>query len=356
MPLDPQQLLDEKSTKVDRALEAFLRSDPRDVPNLHDGVLYALGLDQQDPAIRGKRIRPALCLIACEALDGDSQKALPFAMAIELMHNFFLVHDDIEDGDQFRRGRPSVWKRYGLAHAVNIGDFLFTKVFSALLSGRADTDGAGTDGGTSSAPSGVEDLALQFALCRLLVETLEYTHVGQAQDINALRRRDITIEQYLEIVTNKTGYYLAAPMLGGAMVAGASPQTLEAIRNLGKCVGPVFQIVDDTIDLTHGKGRETVGSDVREGKRSYLVAWAAAKASPSERDEMFRILDLPREETTAEHVAWVRALFDRVGAIEAGHAHCRKLMDQAHAVMSDAPARLRDTLLPLFEALLDRKK
>jgi geranylgeranyl pyrophosphate synthase len=378
MPLDPHQLLDQKSADVDRALEAFLRSDPRDVPNLHDGVLYALGLDQQDPAIRGKRIRPALCLITCEALDGDAQKALPFAMAIELMHNFFLVHDDIEDGDQFRRGRPSVWKRYGLAHAVNIGDFLFTKVFAAFLSRRADTDGGGTDGVTDSAPSGVEDLALQFALCRLLVETLEYTHVGQAQDINALRSRDITIEQYLEIVTNKTGYYLAAPMLGGAMVAGASPQTLEAIRNLGKCVGPVFQIVDDTIDLTHGKGRESVGSDVREGKRSYLVAWAASKASaaaganvspserkvspserevsPSERDEMFRILDLPREETTAEHVAWVRALFDRVGAIEAGRAHCRALMDQAHAVMSAAPARLRDTLLALFEALLDRKK
>ena len=433
MPLDPQQLLDQKSAEVDRALEAFLRSDPRDVPNLHDGVLYALGLDQQDPAIRGKRIRPALCLITCEALDGDTQKALPFAMAIELMHNFFLVHDDIEDGDQFRRGRPSVWKRYGLAHAVNIGDFLFTKVFAAFLSRRADTDGtgtdgaetdgagtdgaetdgAGTDGVTTSAPSGVEDLPLQFALCRLLVETLEYTHVGQAQDINALRSRDITIEQYLEIVTNKTAYYLAAPMLGGAMVAGATPQTLEAIRELGKCVGPVFQIVDDTIDLTHGKGRETVGSDVREGKRSYLVAWAASKASaaasanaspsdpkvspserkvspserevspserkvspserevspserevspserkvsPSERDEMFRILDLPREETTAEYVAWVRALFDRVGAIEAGRAHCRRLMGQAHAAMSDAPVRLRDTLLALFEALLERKK
>jgi len=413
MPLDPHQLLDEKSAWVDRALEQFLRSDPRDVPNLHDGVLYALGLDQRDPAIRGKRIRPALCLITCEALGGDTQKALPFAMAIELMHNFFLVHDDIEDGDQFRRGRPSVWKRYGLAHAINIGDFLFTKVFAAFLSRRADTDGAetdgagtasaetagaGTDGVTNSAPSGVEDLPLQFALCRLLVETLEYTHVGQAQDINALRSRDITIEQYLEIVTNKTGYYLAAPMLGGAMVAGASPQTLEAIRNLGKCVGPVFQIVDDSIDLTHGKGRETVGSDVREGKRSYLVAWAASKASaaakesaaananaspserkvspserkvspseckvspserevsPSERDEMFRILDLPREETTPEHVAWVRALFDRVGAIEAGRAHCRKLMDQAHAAMANAPARLRDTLLTLFEALLDRKK
>jgi geranylgeranyl pyrophosphate synthase len=378
---DPHQLLDQKSAEVDRALEAFLRSDPRPVENLHDATLYALGLDQQDPAIRGKRIRPALCLITCEALDGDTQKALPFAMAIELMHNFFLVHDDIEDGDQFRRGRPSVWKRYGLAHAVNIGDFLFTKAFAALLSrpaatngaetdgagtdgagtdgagtDGAGTDGAGTDGVTNSAPSGVEDLPLQFALCRLLVETLECTHVGQAQDINALRSRDITIEQYLEIVTNKTGYYLAAPMLGGAMVAGATPQTLEAIRNLGKCVGPVFQIVDDTIDLTHGKGRETVGSDVREGKRSYLVAWAASKASAAERDEMFRILDLPREETTPEHVAWVRALFDRVGAIEAGRAHCRKLMDQAHAAMSDAPARLRDTLLALFEALLERKK
>jgi geranylgeranyl pyrophosphate synthase len=190
MPIDPHQLLDEKSTIADQALESFLRSDPQPVENLHDGVLYALGLDQPDPAIRGKRIRPALCLIACEALDGDVEKALPFAMAVELMHNFFLVHDDIEDGDQFRRGRPSAWKHYGLAHAINIGDYLYTKVFAAFL----------------SRPVSPEELPLQFALYRLLVDTLDRTHVGQAQDINALRRSDITLEQYLEIVTNKTGY------------------------------------------------------------------------------------------------------------------------------------------------------
>jgi geranylgeranyl pyrophosphate synthase len=334
------QLLDDASARVDSALETFLQKDATAVENLHDGLLYSLGLDQEDPAIRGKRIRPALCLIACECLGGKGEAALPFGMAVELMHNFFLVHDDIQDGDPFRRGRPSAWKRYGIAHSINIGDFLFTKVFDAFLSG-ADA---------------VPDLNLQFSLLKLLVETLEYTHIGQAQDMNALRRRDMTLEDYLEIVTNKTGYYLAAPMLGGAQIAGATPETLEALRQLGKFVGPVFQIVDDTIDLTHGKGRDTVGSDIREGKRSYLAVYAASKATPEEREELYDILDLPREETSRAHIQRVAAIYEKYGAIEAGQAYCKQLMEQAHAAMQNTPERLRDTMLAIFDHMLERKK
>lgn len=334
------QMLDNASAKVDNALEQFLRKDPAAVENLHDGLLYSLGLDQEDPAIRGKRIRPALCLITCESLGGSADAALPFAMAVELMHNFFLVHDDIQDGDPFRRGRPSAWKRYGIAHSINIGDFLFTKVFDAFLSGAQVKP----------------DLNLQFALLKLLVETLEYTHIGQAQDMNALKRRDMTLDDYLEIVTNKTGYYLAAPMLGGAIIAGAKPETLDALRQLGKYVGPVFQIVDDTIDLTHGKGRDTVGSDIREGKRSYLAVYTAAQASPDEARELYDILDLPREKTSKKCIERVASLYRKYGAIEAGQAYCKQLMCEAHAVMAGTPENLRDTMLAIFDGMLERKK
>lgn len=330
--------------RIECALEHFLRSDPQPVANLHEGLLYALGLDQDDRNIRGKRIRPALCLVACEALGGDARAAVPFAMAIELMHNFFLVHDDIEDGDQFRRGRPSCWVKYGLAHGVNIGDYLYAKVFEALLSGGRVPETASVNP------------ALQLGLLQLLVDTLDRTHIGQAQDINARAQRDFSLDGYLELVRNKTGYYLAAPMIGGAMIAGAQEETLEALREFGKNVGPVFQIIDDIIDLTHGKGRESTGSDIREGKRSYLVAYTASMAKASDREELFRILDLPREQTSDSDVESVRALFAQYGAVEAGRAYCENLMAAARRAVAIVDPELREALTAIFEDMLDRKK
>lgn len=343
MNQDLTKSLAEKSAMVDKALEAFLRSDPNPVANLHDGVLYSLGLDQADLDARGKRIRPALCLLTCEALEGDVQAAVPFAMAVELMHNFFLVHDDIEDGDRFRRGRPSTWVHYGLAHGINIGDYLFTKLFSAMLFGA----------GAATSPLSSDQ---QMGLLGLFVSTLDYTHIGQAQDMNARTSRSFSIDDYLELVRNKTGYYLAAPMIGGAVIAGASRPTIDALAAFGQNVGPVFQIVDDIIDLTHGKGRESTGCDIREGKRSYLVAHTASAATPAEREELFRILDLPREETTDADVARVGELFAKYGAVEAGKALCRDLMEQAKSALADAPEKLRVTLIEIFEDMLDRKK
>ncbi|MFW6286395.1 MAG: polyprenyl synthetase family protein, partial [Candidatus Sumerlaeota bacterium] len=195
-----QKELQEKTRRINQALEHFIDNIPNPVPNLHEGLRYGLGLDQASSLQQGKRIRPALALEACESLGGDPQDAMPLAMAIELMHNFFLVHDDIEDGDAYRRGRPAIWKHFGLAHGVNIGDFFFTQVFAAFLSQR----------NRPYSP----DLSLQ--LLHLLVDTLERTHIGQALDIEARRRRDLQLDDYMEIVTNKTGYYLAAPIIGGA--------------------------------------------------------------------------------------------------------------------------------------------
>lgn len=333
--------LEEKSVLVNDALAQFLHVEPEEaVENLHDGILYALGLDQTDPSIQGKRIRPALCLLTCEALGGDYRQSLPFAMAIELMHNFFLVHDDIEDGDLFRRGRPSVWKQFGHAHAINIGDFLLTKVFVAFLTGD----------GKKLPPD------LQVSLLELLNDTLERTHIGQTLDLNALGRDSITIKQYLDIVTNKTSCYLSAPMIGGALIAGADPATLQAIRDLGRKVGPVFQIIDDVIDLTRGKGRESVGSDIREGKRSFLVAHTSSKASEEERLRLFHILNLPRDETTGAHIEEVRQLFEKHESIPASRAFCGELMEEAHLAMAPAPERLRRTLLDVFDDMLDRKQ
>ncbi len=323
------------SPQVDEALSALIRREEQ-VENLHDGVLYALGLDQPDPASRGKRLRPVLCLVTAESLGASVDAAMPFALAIELFHNFALVHDDIEDGDQMRRGRPTTHRRYGIPQAINIGDYFICKVLDTMVNGEP------------------WDPATRLRLLRLMSEIADHTHIGQCLDMNARASRSFTREDYLRIVREKTGYYLAAPMLGGAIIAGAGEPVLAPLRRLGHAVGPLFQVVDDVIDLTEGKGRGEVGSDIREGKRSYLVAAAGELSTPSERERMYDILDKPRGETSSDDVAWVAGLFRRCGALDDARRYCESLRAEAVEATGPLPEPLRGRLIEATEALTRR--
>jgi len=333
-----KQDIEEKSEQVDRRLAEFLgRDEP--VENLHEALLYSLGLDIEDRIKRGKRIRPVLCLQACEALGGDAERAMPFACAIELVHNFCLIHDDIEDGDQMRRDRPSMWKRYGVPHAINIGDYMLTKVFVMLT-----RDGA------------IADPALNLRHLQLITDTLDHTHIGQALDMNARDNADFTMADYMRIAEEKTGYYLAAPIIGGAMAAGADDPTIEALGSFGQHIGPLFQIIDDLIDLTEGKGRGEIGCDICEGKRSYLVAFAAERATGDEKKRIFEILDLSREETTTEHISEIAELFERHGAQQSARDFAEELYAKAMRSIAAIPAPLRDLLETTFAHLAKRTR
>jgi geranylgeranyl pyrophosphate synthase len=317
---------------VDRELTRLF-SPAHPMEPLHGAALYAMGLDVDDRTVRGKRIRPVLAMLTAEDLGAAPHAALSFASAIEVLHNFALVHDDIEDGDTMRRGRPAVHVRHGLAHGINAGDYMLGRVFGIVTRD------------TALAP------ATRLALLELLDDTLEALFRGQAQDIAARGRHAFSMSEYEELVANKTGSYLAAPMIGGAIVAGADEKVLEALRHFGLAMGPLFQIRDDLIDLTAAKGRGASGSDIREGKRSYLVAAAAAAASAADCDRLFAILDTPREATTDGDVAWVIELFDRTGAIAAAESRCEELLREGLAAIAVLPPRLRATLEQFAEAM-----
>ncbi len=320
---------------VDKALAAECH-DTEPVPALHEGMTYALGMDPEGGDARGKRIRPVLCLLVSEALGGSVNQALPFATAIEMLHNFALVHDDIEDGDTQRRGRDSVHVRFGLAHGINIGDYMLARVFRHL----------------HEAPEW--DGPLRRSLLALLDETLEELFSGQALDIEARSRRSFTRREYTELVDRKTGSYLAAPLIGGALIAGAPQAVLSALRELGSALGPLFQIRDDLIDLTADKGRGQAGNDIREGKRSFLVACVAEKCSPAEHDRLFTLLDTPREETAPADVEEVIALYHRHGVVEEAEAYCEELRHRAEESIRPLPRELSG-LLSTVTMLLARR-
>jgi len=327
--------VDQLSLLVDEEL-ARLIMVRRPIPNLHDGMAYALGFDSEDRKVRGKRLRPVLCLATAEALGVPIRRAMRFACAIEMLHNFALVHDDIEDGDTVRRGRPCTHLVHGLAHGINIGDYMLSRVFILI---HEDPE---------------NDADTRHRLIEQLDRTLENLFGGQALDISARESRSYTLREYERTVAMKTGSYLAAPILGGAMIAGAGIGTLDALSDYGRALGPLFQVKDDIIDLTTGKGRGHTGNDIREGKRSYLVAAALETCAPVDRERLYDILDRPREQTTDADVAWAVDLFQRSGAMTRAEEYCASLKKQAVDSLAALPAKLRSVLEAATDHMLKR--
>jgi geranylgeranyl pyrophosphate synthase len=285
----------------------------------------------------GKRLRSALCLLTAEALGGDSEKALHFAAAVELLHNMLLVHDDIEDGDTVRRNKPTVWKQFGVANAINLGDYLLARALRAVM----------------RSPVPVEARA---RLTDLFLSTYERTIAGQALDVNSRCDPRFTVEDYLRMVTLKTGHYLVVGMVGGAMIAGAPEATLDCLRRLGESLGPAFQIRDDVLDLTVGKGRGGVtGSDIREGKASILYAHALAHSSRAERERLLAVMRKPREETTDADVSAVLDLYGRRGSVAFAQETADRLIQEAQRALDALPAGQQPLFRDLVATIAERK-
>ena len=285
----------------------------------------------------GKRIRPALCLLCCEALGGDAERALYFAAAVEILHNMFLVHDDIEDGDTVRRDAPAVWVEFGLANAVNLGDYMLGRAHEAVLRSPVDA-------------------GVRLRLVEAFTDAYACTCRGQALDVNSRGREDFTVEDYLEMVTLKTGHYLALGMVGGGIVAGLDEGGVRAIQELGASMGPAFQVRDDVIDLTQGKGRGgVVGNDVREGKPSILYAHALSAASAEERRRLIEIVRKDRGATTDQDVAWVITLYERLGSVEYASGEADELVADAFDTIERIPVENKDFFRRAARFMAERK-
>lgn len=323
-----ERVFAEKAALIGRELEkAFPKNS---VPNLYDAIWYHLGTG-------GKRIRPALAVMACEALGGDAKKSLPFAAACEIFHQWLIVHDDIEDGDRIRRDKPALWVKYGLPHAINAGDLMAQKVYELILK------------------SDIDEKAMN-RLIGIMAETAVRTAEGQAMEMNLRKSNNPKEKEYMDMVIGKTAYYLTVPMVGGALIAGADDNTLEKIREFGKYAGPLFQITDDLLDLTEGKGRGEICRDIKEGKRSILIVHCLKKCTKDEKKRLLAILNKPPEKTKNTEVLFAKKLFDKHGSVEYSRNKSKELASNAKKVARDLPAELRSVLIGLIDYIAERKK
>lgn len=208
----------------------------------------------------GKMLRPALCLLACEAVGGDAQRAMPAAVAIELLHNFTLIHDDIEDNSDLRHGRQTLWKVAGVPQAINAGDGLFVIAQRTLLDLR--------DAGVSA------ERTLDAA--RILNEACVALCEGQYADIGFETRDRVALAEYEAMIRGKTSALLGAAAAIGALAGGANDAAVAAFQRCGELLGLAFQIQDDVLGIW-GESAATgkpVADDIRSKKKSFPVVYA----------------------------------------------------------------------------------
>ncbi|MFB6207719.1 MAG: polyprenyl synthetase family protein [Candidatus Nanohaloarchaea archaeon] len=274
-----------------------------DSPVLEEGVRYARE--------GGKRIRPLLCLRMTSSLGGDERKARVFARSIESMHNATLVQDDIQDGDEYRRGRESAWKRYGRDQAINIGEALFADGYRHLVVNRDMFEEGKWE-----------------ELIRVFNQAHRTVIDGQAMDIAMRESSDVGEEEYFDMVKKKTGSLLGASLQAAVVISGQQNLS-EPVREISEDLGPAFQIRDDVIDLVGEKGRKKEGNDIREGKRSLVVVKALERLENGE--ELVKILDRKRDATTEEDVRKAIGMMESVDAIEDANREAEELAENAKA-------------------------
>lgn len=318
---------------LEDALQDALRAPHEALAAHHAMMQYHLGWLDEGLRPRtgegGKRLRPLLCLLACEAAGGDVQVALPAALAIEILHNFSLVHDDIEDHSPTRRGRPAVWVLWGVPQAVNVGDALFALAHRTL--GRlAEHD----------VPAG-----RVLAATRAFDDTCVALTEGQYLDMSFEARLDVTVDEYLAMIEGKTAALTGLSTRLGALLAGAAAEIVRSFHRFGQRLGIAFQIEDDILGVWGDEALtgKSAASDILEKKKTLPVVYALQSAVGERLRTLYR-----RPELTAGDISAVLALLEEVNA--GGYA--RRMAEETHqqALMALANTRLdEEALAPLRE-------
>lgn len=282
---------------------------------MYDPIRYALQNG-------GKRIRPHLVLLGCGICGGEAKSAIPAALAVELLHNFTLIHDDIMDSADTRRNQPSVFKKWNSNTAILSGDVLFAHSFEQLeYYGKDDRY------------SKIQYLAINKTLQEAVIKICQ----GQALDMDFEARERVSLDEYLMMIGAKTAALLSCSLKLGALVAQATEKEVDACSSLGYHAGIAFQIQDDLLDAVGNAAKfgKEIGGDIREGKKTWLSIAAFNKASATQQEVLSSVLN--KENVSEAEVDSVISLY-----------HDLKIVDDAKQAIADHYEKAQ-TLLDQFK-------
>ena len=289
----------------------------------------------------GKRLRPFLVLKSCEIVGGEAGVALPVAAAIEFIHNFTLIHDDIMDGDEKRRNVQTVHVLWGVPIAIVAGDMLFAKAYEILLR-KIDLE---------KVPSKRIIKVLEVA-AEATVSVCE----GQALDMQFEKRLDVSEEEYFDMTGKKTAALLQLAAKSGAIVGGGSPMQVSRLDKFAYYAGLAFQIRDDILGLTADEGvlGKPVGGDIRDGKRTLIIIHALAHADEVQRERILSVLG-NREASLSEIEDAVETI-QALNSIAYAAEKAEMLEEKAKLQLSSfPPTQIRETLLSLCDYIISRE-
>lgn len=317
-----EEELEDRAALVTATIEKLL-------PVMHPRGLYEASRHLVDSG--GKRLRPSMLLLAAEAAGGEALALAPAAVSIELVHNFTLIHDDIMDNADVRRGRPAVHKIWGQSGAILAGDTLYSKAFQVL-------------GMTAASPERI------LGAMNMLSRTCTAICEGQWLDMEFESKDRVTENEYMEMIEKKTGVLYGASAGMGGLLAGASPEVVRALDEFGRLTGMGFQLQDDVIDLltpeeVSGKRQ---GGDLIEGKKTLIMIHAFAN------DIVVPVFS--KKDASAEEIFRSISILEGSGSIEYARSRAEEMVVQGKRALDVLPpSPAKETLLELADYMIRRR-
>ena len=281
----------------------------------------------------GKRVRPVLAMLVEDAYRSEVRRVLPFAAAVELIHNASLIHDDLQDEDEMRRDRPTIWKAFSTPQAINLGDLVFTLSFKLFDHLEVSAE-------------------KKFAITQLGLDCVAALVVGQMLEFHFKAAHTYTGPDYMSVAENKTASLFRLVLRGAGELADAAEEDLAELDQLGRLLGLLFQIRDDVIDVTGFKEGREMGGDIAEGKITLMAAhFLAGPAPDATRKEVAEILGRPKGETGPDEVMRVAGLYFDYGSV----AHCVERLDEFESAIGQLGILTRRPRLGVgMEEVLER--
>jgi geranylgeranyl diphosphate synthase type II len=324
--MNPEQRYERHKSAVERYLRSFVTEHKPET--LYHPAKYVL-------VAGGKRIRPVITLLACEAVGGEANNALHAGAGIEILHNFTLVHDDIMDNAETRRGRLTVHKKWDENVALLSGDALLAFAYRALLRTKSTR---------------IQEIS------KIFTEGVVTICEGQALDKEFETRHRVHVNEYLMMIEKKTGKLVSIAAQVGALIGNATASDLEALRRYGEYVGRAFQIQDDLLDIVADEKEfgKTIGGDLVEGKKTFLLLEALRRAKGEQKKTLQRIFT--NGGVSRKQVPAFRLIYEESGAIDSAKKRIENDITEAKNQLSALPASAaRETLRWMTDKLLNRK-